>query len=85
MSFTIGDPATGLFVLGDVVTTVVGIANPEMPAGTDHDPELAALTRAALLGRLADEGWTLIGYHLPDGGIGRIERAGGTFAFVQET
>ena len=48
-------------------------------------PNLAALTRAALLARLADEGWTLIGYHLPDGGIGRIERAGGTFAFVQET
>lgn len=82
MSFALGGAETGLFVLGDAVTTVVGIANPDLPAGTDHDPELAAQTRKALLAQLADERWTLIGYHLPDGGIGRIASADGTFTFV---
>ncbi len=82
MSFALGDAASGLFVLGDVVTTVVGIDNPDIPAGTDHDPELAARTRKAVLARLADEGRTLIGYHLPEGGIGRIGRADGTYTFI---
>ena len=85
MSFALGTPDAGLFVLGDAVTTVVGIARPDIPAGTDHDPELATQTRVALLGRLADEGWTLIGYHLPEGGIGRIERAADSFTFVPGT
>lgn len=82
MSFAVGGPQGGIFVIGDAVTTVVGIAHPDIGAGTDHDPALATRTRIALLGRLADEGWTAIGYHLPDGGVGRIERAEASFAFV---
>ncbi len=84
MSFAVGDPGAGLFVIGDAVTTVLGVARPDIPAGTDHDPALASQTRAALLARLADEGWPVIGYHLPDGGIGRITRSGQSFAFAPE-
>ena len=47
-----------------------------------NDPQLAAATRKANLARLADEGWTILGYHLPEGGIGRVERQGKTFRFV---
>lgn len=82
ISFAIGTPEDGLFVLGDVATTVVSVAYPQIGAGTDHDPDLAARTRAAVLARLADEGWTMLGYHLPQGGIGRIQRDGDRFTYV---
>lgn len=84
MSFAVGSPGAGLFVIGDAATTVLGIARPDIPAGTDHDPAQASRTRAALLARLADEGWPVICYHLPDGGIGRIARADQGFAFIPE-
>ena len=32
--------------------------------------------------RLADEGWRILGYHLPDGGLGRVERDGDAYRFV---
>ena len=84
MSFAVGTPENGLFVTGDFVTMLAGFARPDLGAATDHDPALAARTRAATLGRLADEGWTILGYHLPDGGIGRVRRAGDAFAFEGE-
>lgn len=84
MSFAIGTPGAGLFVTGDFVTSTVSMARPHIGASTDHDPQQAHATRAAMLARLADEGWTILGYHLPGGGIGRVARAGDGFTFQQE-
>ncbi|WP_299358269.1 MBL fold metallo-hydrolase [uncultured Paracoccus sp.] len=84
MSFAIGTPEQGVFVTGDFVTTLLGFARPDIGAGTDSDPELAAQTRAAMLARLAEEKWPIIGYHLPDGGIGRVEADGEAYKFVAE-
>lgn len=84
MSFEIGTPDDGLFVAGDFVTMLAGFARPDLGTATDHDPALAAQTRAAMLARLADEGWTILGYHLPEGGIGRVRRAGQAFSFDSE-
>ncbi|SNR25972.1 MBL fold metallo-hydrolase [Paracoccus sediminis] len=82
MSFAVGTPAEGLFVTGDFVTMLAGFARPDLGAATDHDPALAARTRRATLARLAEEGWTILGYHLPQGGIGTVARAGDAYAFV---
>ncbi|MRX51203.1 MBL fold metallo-hydrolase [Paracoccus sp. S-4012] len=84
MSFAVGTPEQGVFVIGDFVTTQVGFARPDLGTSTDHDPQLASETRAAMLARLADEGWPVIGYHLPDGGIGRVIRDGDAFQFEGE-
>lgn len=81
MSFSIGTPGDGLFVTGDFVTMLTGFARPDLGTMTDHDPALAARTRQAMLARLADEGWTILGYHLPQGGIGTVRRAGEAYAF----
>lgn len=81
-SYAIGTPDAGLFVTGDFVTTPMGFARPAVGSATDHDPALASQTRAATLARLADEKWRILGYHLPDGGIGRVERDGETWRFV---
>lgn len=85
MSFAVGTPANGIFVTGDFVTSPIGFARPEIGTGTDSDPAQAAATRAAMLARLADEGWTILGYHMPGGGIGRVERHGGAFRFVEKS
>lgn len=81
-SFAIGTPAEGVFVTGDFITMPLSFARPEIGAATDHDPAQAAETRKATLARLADEGWRILGYHLPDGGLGRVERDGDAYRFV---
>lgn len=83
-SYAIGTPEAGIFVTGDAVTSVLGFARPQIGSATDHDPPMAAATRAALLARLADDRWRILGYHLPDGGIGRVERDGDSYKFVAE-
>lgn len=84
MSFQVGTPGAGVFVTGDVVTSPVGFARPDLGTATDHDPVLAARTRTATLARLADEGWRILGYHLPGGGIGRVRRDGAAFFLESE-
>ncbi|TJZ89909.1 MBL fold metallo-hydrolase [Paracoccus gahaiensis] len=84
MSFAVGTPQEGIFVTGDFVTSLTGFARPDLGTATDHDPELAAQTRASMLARLADEDWQIIGYHLPDSGIGRVRRKGPAFSFESE-
>lgn len=75
---------------GDASALVVGDAlgnhhvafeRPDWVSGSDQDGPLAAATRLALLERLATAGTPLIGYHLPDGGIGRAIRDGATYRF----
>lgn len=81
-SYAVGTPDSGIFVTGDFITMVLSFARPDIGTSTDQDPALAATTRAATLARLADEKWPILGYHLPDGGMGRAERDGDAFKFV---
>lgn len=84
-SFAIGAPEGGVMVIGDAISNAMyAFARPDLPGGGDQDAAMAAQTRQALMARLADEGWRLIGYHLPEGGIGRCVRQGDAYAFVPE-
>jgi hypothetical protein len=60
----------------------MGFARPDWEAPMDQDPALGVATRMAVLEVLAQSGGTMLGFHLPDGGIGRVERRGGAYAFV---
>jgi len=72
-----------LLILGDAITNpVLSFAHPDWPMATDSDPRAAAATRARLLDLCHAEGLTVIGFHLPFPGLGRVERAGGAYAFV---
>ena len=46
--------------------------------------EAGIATRLALLDRLAAEQMLMVGFHLPHGGMGRVERTEGAFRFVPE-
>ena len=76
----------GWCLTGDVAFhDPLSFAFPEAASTFDTDPAEAAATRRILLGRLADEKLAVIGYHYPWPGLGRVERVGGTFRFVQDS
>jgi glyoxylase-like metal-dependent hydrolase (beta-lactamase superfamily II) len=84
LAFEIAGP-TPVMVLGDCISNHhVAFERPEWQSGSDQDKGLAATTRVALLDRLATDGHAVIGYHLPGGGIGRVERADAGYRFVDE-
>ena len=83
VSFEIKDGSDRLLVLGDAAThPVASFAHPEWRPASDHDPDQAVQTRKTVLGRAADEKLRVIGYHLPKGGIGTVERTGQAFRFI---
>ncbi|KZY38862.1 MBL fold metallo-hydrolase, partial [Roseovarius sp. HI0049] len=85
MSFEIATGGDPVLVAGDAVTNAhVNFEQPGWPSGSDQNPELGAETRARLLDMAAADGMRLIGFHLPGGGIGRVERTGGAYRFVGE-
>jgi len=83
MSFEIRDGSNSVMILGDAVNNHhVSFAQPGWQTGADQDPETAAKTRLTLLDQMAHEKMSLIGYHLPDGGMGHAERSGDGFRYV---
>lgn len=83
MSFELRSGTEAVMVVGDAIANHhVGFEKPGWPSGSDQDQETAATTRTALLDRISADKMRLIGFHLPDGGIGRAERSGGAYRFV---
>ena len=77
--------AGGWCLTGDVAFhDPLSYAFPEARSAYDADPEQGVATRRRLLERMADERLRVIGYHHPWPGLGRVERAGGSFRFVAE-
>lgn len=73
-------------VAGDALThPVLSFAYPEWAGGFDHEGEMASATRKRLLDKLASEKRLMVGYHLPNGGRGRVEKAGSAYRFVAAT
>ena len=76
--------ARGFAIASLVHLCLPDFEQPGWPSGSDQNPELGAETRARLLDKAASDGMRLIGFHLPGGGIGRVERHEGAFRFVGE-
>jgi glyoxylase-like metal-dependent hydrolase (beta-lactamase superfamily II) len=62
--------------------SVISLQRPDYTPGFDADGALAIETRLALLGRAADEGLQILGYHFPFPGVGYAVRDGDAFRFV---
>jgi glyoxylase-like metal-dependent hydrolase (beta-lactamase superfamily II) len=58
---------------------------PEAESVYDTDRDLGARTRRRLLDRLVADRLSIVGYHHPWPGLGRLERVSGTFRFVPES
>ncbi len=85
MSFAVHSRGDYVMVIGDaIINHVISFSRPDWPFGSDQDPQKGIATRTALLERLADDKAQIIGFHLPNGGLGRVERAEQAFRFVQD-
>jgi glyoxylase-like metal-dependent hydrolase (beta-lactamase superfamily II) len=73
----------GLLIGGDALThPLISFAHPDWKTVADHEPDRAVATRKKLLDRLATDRMTLVGFHLPFPGHGRVERKDGAWRFV---
>lgn len=85
VSFMVHGAGEAAVILGDALTNqVISFQKPDWPVGPDHDRVKGAQTRRALLDRLAADRPRIVGYHLPDPGIGRVERQGDAYRYVAE-
>lgn len=85
MSFLVQSGSETAMILGDCIgNPSLAFGRPDWWSGTDQDPGMAAATRVALMDQLAAEQMRIVGFHLPDGGIGRVERKDGAYRFVSE-
>lgn len=83
VSFAFADAQGPVFVVGDALThPLISFAHPDWRPASDHEPDRAVATRRSLLDRAVAEKARVIGYHLP-GAIGRVEKQGAAYRFVQ--
>jgi glyoxylase-like metal-dependent hydrolase (beta-lactamase superfamily II) len=83
MAFELRAGADRVMLAGDAIGNHhVAFERPGWASGSDQAPELASETRVALLARIAEQGGALIGFHLPQGGIGRVETEGVAYRFA---
>lgn len=86
MSFELRTGSESVLIGGDAIGNHhVSFAEPSWPIGTDQDAQAAAQSRVRLLDQLSHGQMRLIGYHLPSGGLGHVERKGGHYRFVVES
>ncbi|MCF6443673.1 MBL fold metallo-hydrolase [Nereida sp. MMG025] len=82
-SFELRSGTSAVLVGGDAIGNHhVALARPAWASGSDQNPELGASTRQALLDRLVADDIALLGFHLPQGGLGRIERQDSGYRFI---
>lgn len=85
MSFELRSGGDAALIGGDAIGNAhVAFARPDWISGADQDPDMAAASRKRLLDRLTADRMTLVGFHLPGGGIGRAEKVADGYRFIAE-
>ena len=85
MSFELRGGSQGALVLGDAIGNHhVAFRKPAWISGSDQDGDMAAATRQMLFDRIMAEQLQVVGFHLPQGGMGRVDRAAEGYVFVPE-
>ena len=85
MAFEIRQGSEAVMVVGDAIGNGhLAFARPDWPAGADQDPATGIATRTRLLDMLTHEKMALVGFHLPGGGLGRVERKNDNYHFAPE-
>lgn len=85
MAFELRRGSQAALIVGDAIGNGhMALARPAWESAADQDPETAIRSRLALLDRLTSEQVTVLGFHLPDGGLGRIEADGEGYRFIAE-
>lgn len=81
-SFALHDGSESLMIVGDALLhAVISFQQPSWVSGSDQNPEEGISTRLNLLDRLAAEQTRIVGFHLPQPGLGNVERSGKYYRF----
>ena len=84
MAFEIRHGATAALVLGDAIGNHhVAFQRPDWESGSDQDMALAAKTRGMLFDRIMADDLTVVGFHLPNDGMGRVDKFKDGFKFIE--
>ena len=84
MAFEIRHGATAALVLGDAIGNHhVAFQRPDWESGSDQDMALAAKTRGMLFDKIMADDLAVVGFHLPNGGIGRVDGFKDGFKFIE--
>ena len=84
MAFEVRQGRAAALVVGDAIGNHhVALSKPDWESGSDQDAAMAVKNRKMLLDRLTAEQMPVVGFHLPGGGMGRIETARDGFQFVE--
>lgn len=83
MGFEIRNGSESAMVVGDAIGNPhVAFHHPEWESGSDQDGAMGVKSRKMLMDRMAAEQMAIIGFHLPGGGMGRVEAMDGAYRFV---
>ena len=83
MFFEIANGSQYALIVGDALNNHhVAFKRPNWLNGLDQNPEEAAQTRQKLLNRISNEDMVIIGFHFPEGGIGRVFQSGKEYSFA---
>lgn len=83
VAFRITDGAESALIVGDAISNGhLALARPDWGSPSDQDAATGIVTRTALLEELASTGERMVGFHLPDGGIGTIFADVGGYGFA---
>ncbi|MBS1302025.1 MBL fold metallo-hydrolase [Loktanella sp. SALINAS62] len=85
MSFEVRQGTQAVFVTGDAIGNHhIAFRRPMWPSGSDQDVEQAIATRQRLFDRIIIDDLAIAGFHLPNGGVGRVEAVEDGYRFVQD-
>lgn len=85
MAFEVASGSEFVMIVGDAIGNHhVAFERPDWASGSDQDQDTAAKTRLSLLDQLASSKMQVIGYHLKGNGLGRVEKTGSAYRFVQD-
>lgn len=83
MAFEVRQGSNAALVVGDAIGNHhVAFRKPLWESGSDQDAPTAVTTRKILFDRLTSEDLSVIGFHLPNGGVGKVDRDGDGFRFI---
>lgn len=81
MSFVVGGKA---LITGDAISNnFIAFEQPGFATPSDQDPDMAAATRVGLLDQITADDLSIIGFHLPGGGVGTAARQGDSYTYVE--
>lgn len=85
MAFEVRQGNDAIMILGDCIGNHhLAFDHPDWKSASDQDTDMGVATRMALLDQLAHEQMQILGFHLPNTGIGRVEKADSAYRFVQD-